>query len=288
MTDIQQPESTLRERLGIYSPDGSVNHLNALFYGEQSAGKTYLFGSVTDWPEEFLPALIIDVDGGVDTLRHKSEIDVTPKIKCSADLKKVYDELAAASTATTCPYKTIGLDTTSELQLMDMREVMQEAKLTANDPSKVNIYVPGQREWGINGERMRITIRSFRDLPCHTFMFAQMSQREDTVTKVNAIWPGMNGAMRNEIVGFFSVCGYLSVYTEGAETHRQIQFKKTKKVQARDRFQVLPDIMTDDPTIPQIWKIIKDSGAKIVEDNPLATPVLETTPAQQLQGAISQ
>lgn len=283
--DVQPKQTSLRERLGVHNPDGSVNWLKMLTYAEPSTGKTYLYGTITEWPEEFLPALLIDVDGGTDTLRWKSEIDITPPVRSSADMKKVYDEIAADCTKSGGYYKSICIDNTSEYQKIDMNEVMVEAKRTANDPSKVNIYAPSQREWGINGERMRITIRSFRDLPCHFFCMAHMQQREDKVTKINQIWPGMPGQMRHEILGFFQVGGYMTVYTgEDGDTHRQIQFKKTVKVQARDRFQVLPDVMQDDPTIPQIWKIIKDSGAIIREDDPLQVP----SAVEQLQGAISQ
>lgn len=277
--ELPPKELSLKERIGAYNPDGSVKWLNMLLYGEPSAGKTYRFGTLVDWPEEFLPALLIDLDGGVDTLRWKKEIDVSPPIRSLKDLQNLYKELAAEPNY----YKSMGLDNISELQKMDMNQVMLEAKNTANDPSKVDIHVPSQREWGKNGERMRIIIRAFRDLPCHTICLAHISEREDKLTKVAGLWPGMPGQMRHEILGFFSVAGYLSVYEEGGEVYRQIQFKKTKRVQARDRFQVLPDLMKDNPTIPQIWKIIKDSGAVIKQDDPLTVP----TPAQQLQGAIT-
>jgi hypothetical protein len=287
VNDTQPKQTSLRERLGVHNPDGSVNWLNALIYGEPSSGKTFLFGTIVEWPEEFLPALLIDIDGGTDTLRHHPQIDISPPVRSSAALKKIYDEVAKEPDY----YKTIGIDNASEYQKIDMNEVMQEAKTNANDPSKVNIYAPSQREWGINGERMRITIRSFKDLPCHTLCFAHVSEREDKLTKVHGIWPGMPGQMRHEILGFFSVGGYLSVYEEGGDVFRQIQFKKTRRVQVRDRFQVLPDLMKDNPTIPQIWKIIKDSGAKIVENDPLQipnAPAPQLSATQQLQGAISQ
>lgn len=283
--DEQPRQLTLRERLGLYNPDGSVQHLKALLYGEPSSGKTHILGTLPNWPEEFLPAMIIDVDGGMDTIRNITQVEITPQVKEPNDLKKIYDEVAAESTSNSCPFRTIALDHVTELQKIDMNHVMAEAKLKANDPDKVNIYVPSEREWGIEAERLRITIRSFRNLPCHFICLAHAQIREDKISKIHSWGPQLGGQMRNGIVGFFSVAGFQSVYTgEDGDSHRQIQFKKTPKVQARDRFQVLPELMKDDPTIPQIWKIIKDSGAKIVEDDPLDT----SSVAQQLQGAISQ
>lgn len=254
---------SLKELIGAFNPDGSVDWLNMLLYGEPSAGKTFFFGTAVEWPEEFLPALLVDIDGGWDTVRNKPEIEVTPPIRTLEALTTLYERLAADYSKGTKYYKSICLDNISELQKMDMSVVMKEAKLNANNPDNVDIYVPSPREWGKNGERMRVIVRAFRDLPCHTICMAHFSEREEKTTKVNRIWPGMPGQMRHEILGFFSVAGYISVYEEGGEIKRQIQFKKTKKVQARDRFQVLPDVMIDNPTLPQVWKIIKDSGAKI-------------------------
>lgn len=285
-------ELTLAERIGATNFDGKVDWLNGIFIGEPGAGKTYLYGTITDWPEEFLPALLVDLDGGTDTLRFKTQIQRTKPIRSLAQLQALYDEISADCSKTGGYYKSICLDNISELQKMDMNEVMLEAKRTANNPDNVDIHVPSPREWGKNNERMRIIIRAFRDLPCHTICMAHSQEREDKTTKVDRIWPGMPGQMRHEILGFFSVGGYISIYEDGGEVKRQIQFKKTRKVQARDRFQVLPDVMMDNPTLPQIWKIIKDSGATIKQPDPLAIPTAQPatapTPVESLQGAISK
>lgn len=274
-TELQPTQTlppTLRELIGAFEPDGSVPWLNMLLYGEPSAGKTFFYGSATQWPEEFLPGLLVDIDGGWDTIRHKKGIDITPPIRTLSQIENLYEKLAANYSKGDHHYKSICLDNVTELQKMDMNEVMAEAKLNANNPDKIDIYVPSPREWGKNGERMRKTIRAFRDLPCHTICMAHFNTQEDKMLKIDRIWPGMPGQMRHEILGFFSVGGYITVYDEGGETKRQIQFKKTKKVQARCRFvdendiPVLPDVMIDNPTLPQVWKIIKDSGAKIKED----------------------
>jgi hypothetical protein len=55
----------------------------------------------------------------------------------------------------------------------------------------------------------------------------------------------------------------LSTYEDEGGVARQIQFTKTKRVQAKDRFQALPPILADSPTLPQIWQLIQESGATI-------------------------
>lgn len=279
-TEIPPKELTLKERIGAKSPDSSVSWMNALIYGEPGAGKTHLFGTCEDDPENFLPALLIDIDGGTDTVRHRHGIDVSPPIRDMEALKALYKEVAAEPDY----YKAIGLDNISELQKIDMNDVMLEAKRTANNPDNVDIYVPSQREWGKSGERMRIIVRAFRDLPCHTIALAHIEEREDKLTKIPRLWPSMPGKLRHELAGFFSVVGYLSTYDENGEVYRQIQFAKTKRVQAKDRFQALPGSMPGNPTLPQIWQLIKESGATIEQADPL-----QTTPStvDSLKGAIS-
>lgn len=277
-------ELTLAQRIGAKSPT-HAQWLNAIFYAEPSGGKTHLFGSCELDPDEFLPALAIDIDGGVnDTLVGKfNKIEISPPIRSMDALKSLYKEIAADPHY----YKTIGLDNITELQKLDMNDVMLEAKATASNPDNIDLYVPSPREWGKSGERMRIIIRAFRDLPCHTICLAHLEEREDKFTKIPRLWPSMPGKLRHELAGFFSVVGYLSVYEAEGGTFRQIQFAKTKRVQAKDRFSALPGLMTDNPTLPQIWKLIKDSGAHIKEDDPLQLPDSIVSPIDALKGAIT-
>lgn len=291
MTTVTQEnpprELTLAERIGAKPPQG-VKYLNAIFYAEPGGGKTHLFGTCEYDPDEFLPALAIDIDGGAeDTYVNKfMKIDIK-SVRSMDALKELYKEIAADPYY----YKAISLDNISELQKIDMNEVMVEAKRTAQNPDNVDIYVPSQREWGKSGERMRIIIRAFRDLPCHTICLAHIDEKEDkSKGGIMRLWPGMPGKLRHELSGFFSVVGYLSVYEAtveggGKQQFRQIQFTKTNRVQAKDRFAVLPGLMTENPTLPQIWKIIKESGAQLKDEvDPLQ---VTASPFDALKSAVA-
>ena len=184
-SDPEPPkELSLKERIGATSPTGQVEWMNDIFYGEPGAGKTHLFGTCED-DESFLPALLIDIDGGTDTLRHRTKIDISPPIRSMTDLQALYKEVAAEPDY----YKAIGIDNLTELQKLDMNEIMLEAKRTASNPDNVNIYVPSQREWGICQEHMRIIIRAFRDLPCHTICLAHIEDKQDQLTLKHRLWP---------------------------------------------------------------------------------------------------
>jgi len=283
---------TLAERLGVWHPDGTVKWLNGLFFGEPGAGKTHLSGTSEDDPDNWLPALILDIDGGTDTLRFRKQLDITDPIRSIKQLQKVYDEIAAdtrerMSRGLGCYYKSIHMDNVSELQKMDMNVVMEEEVQRASNPAKIDLHIPTQAAWGKNNERMRLMIRPFRDLPCHFICLAHSDDREDSATKLMRLWPALPGQLRTGASGFFSVVGYISVYDgpDGKPT-RQIQFAKTRRVAAKDRFQVLPDAMMDNPTLPQIWDIIRNSGAKIVANDSLE--VNNNDASQNVIEALSQ
>jgi phage nucleotide-binding protein len=267
---------TLKERIGAKSPDEVFKYIKGLIYGEPGAGKTYLFGTVEDDPEHFLPALLVDIDGGTATIRNRHKIDVKP-VKNMEQLKELYRELAADPDY----YKCLCIDNISELQKIDMNEVMVEYKENAQNPDNIDIYVPDQRAWGKSGERMRIIIRAFRDLPAHVFMFAHLEEREDKITKVPRIWPSLPGKLRHELSGFFDVVGMISTYEAENTVYRQIQFAKTRRVAAKDRFNVLPQVMQENPTIPQIWSVISQADAKIQPTDPLQALKSAVTPATQ-------
>lgn len=277
MSTVQEnppKELTLAERIGA-KPPTRVKWLNAIIYGEPGAGKTHFYGTCELDPENFLPALAIDIDGGVDdTLVGKFDKVDTKSVRSMEELKALYKEIAAEPDY----YKSISIDNISELQKIDMNAVMLEAKATAQNPDNVDIYVPSPREWGKSGERMRIIVRAFRDLPCHTICLAHVEEKEDKLTKIPRLWPSMPGKLRHELAGFFSVVGYLSTYDENQEVYRKIQFAKTNRVQAKDRFQALPPVMKPNPTLPEIWQLIRESGAQIKD---------EVDPLTALQSAIS-
>lgn len=277
MSTVQEnppKELTLAERIGA-KPPTRVKWLNAIIYGEPGAGKTHFYGTCELDPENFLPALAIDIDGGVDdTLVGKFDKVDTKSVRSMEELKALYKEIAAEPDY----YKSISIDNISELQKIDMNAVMLEAKATAQNPDNVDIYIPSPREWGKSGERMRIIVRAFRDLPCHTICLAHVEEKEDKLTKIPRLWPSMPGKLRHELAGFFSVVGYLSTYDENQEVYRKIQFAKTNRVQAKDRFQALPPVMKPNPTLPEIWQLIRESGAQIKD---------EVDPLTALQSAIS-
>lgn len=247
----------IRNVLGVKSPHESIDWLNLLIYGDPGVGKTTLAGTASDVVDTS-PLLLIDIEGGVTTLRHKQTVDVV-QVRSMAELERI---VVALQNDLHAYYKTICLDSLTELQKLDMKAVM-ELEYNKN-PDKVDKLVPTQRAWGKSGERVRLIVRALRDLPCHTIMTAlatyDYEQRKDASPILRQISPSLPGKLKAEIPGFFDIVGYMQAVNERGEGNttsivRTIQFAKTEKVVAKDRTWALDDLMRN-TTIPEMWGLI--------------------------------
>lgn len=248
-------EDELRAKLQI-DPLTDETWINGLFYGDPGAGKTHLLGTAMDHIDLF-PMLILDVEGGLRTLLkfpNKANVE-RKKIRSMPDIEAAYNDLYHSIRDNKLPYKTVGLDSGTELTDLDMRYIMKDAY--QRNPDKVNIDVPSQREWGIARSHMRKIIRAFRDLPCNFIMTAQVGtlQEEGQPTKY---FPGFAGKLRTEVPGFFDIVGYLYAENSGGDILRKVQFASTRRVVAKDRSGALGDEMVD-PTLPKMWDLIKST-----------------------------
>lgn len=243
----------LRESLQVKPPSESVDWLNILIYGEPGAGKTWLAGTAEDDPRTS-PVLFIDIEGGVTTIRHRQDIDVLPQIRDIKGIELLYDKLFHAVEDGNLYYKTIVIDSLSELTDVDMRSIMKEAY--GRNPDKVDVDVPSQREWGKARSHMRKIVRAFRDLPCNVIFTAQVAtiQEEGQPTKY---MPGFAGKLRTELPGFMDVVGYLYPENDQGVIIRKLQIQGTRRVVAKDRTSCLGDLI-ENATIPDMWSLIHD------------------------------
>jgi hypothetical protein len=244
-------KNALRDDLGVKPPDELITWISGLWYGEPGAGKTWLLGTCMDHPD-MRPMLLIDCEGGVTTLRKRRDIDVVP-VRHINELDHIYTKVSEDKAGY---YKTIGLDGLSELQQIDMRDVMDVAY--NKNPDRVDPFVPSPREWGKNGERMRYIMRKFRDLPSNFIVTSLMGTEKDNDSgRIIGYYPLLPGRQKGEIPGFFDMVGLLRAEEEanGSKIVRKLQTTKSKKVLAKDRYSVLPAVM-DDPTMPEIWDLI--------------------------------
>jgi len=255
-TTITKTVADLKADLKITPVDEGIDDwLNILVYGVPGCGKTHFLGTAADDPRTS-PVLVLDVEGGLRTLRkfpnkHNIERIVVRSLR---DIDEKYNMLYHSIAEGRFPYKTIGIDSGTELADLDMRLVMADAY--QRNPDKVNIDVPSPREWGITRNHMRKLIRAFKDLPCNFIMTAQMGEKQEE-GQPTTYFPGFAGKLVREAPGFFDIVGYLSVDYDptGGPVTRKLQIQGTKKVVAKDRDDLLGGLM-ENPTIPQMWNKI--------------------------------
>lgn len=223
----------------------SIQYLNMLVYGEPGVGKTHLLGTAQDH-KMTSPLLVIDIDGGITTLRHRKDIDVI-QVRSVKQLIDAYRTLfnAIPSDGKKFPYGTVGIDTFSELQQLDLKEVMYSfAKI--ND--KIDPDVPDQRGYGKSGTHMRDLCRAFRDLPCNViFNCHSATDRDNNMRLLQQI--KLVGKLRVDIPGFMDIVGY---YRMGDDGERLMQFQKTDTTIAKDRTGAFDPVEVN-PTIPILW-----------------------------------
>lgn len=238
----------IRDILGVQSPAESIDWLNLLIYGDPGVGKTKLCGTAQDHPDTS-PILFLDVEGGSVTLRKRKDIDVI-QIRSMQQVQEVQNKLFKQPKMY---YKTVIIDSLTELQKLDMRTVMKEQ--WNKKPDSTDIYVPSPREWGKSGERVRMVVRDYRDLPCNVICTALLATDQSESGKITSYHASLPGKLKSEIPGFFDIVCWMRAVEGSDGIVRTLQTTKTEKVVAKDRTDTLPGLI-ESPSIPLIWEII--------------------------------
>lgn len=252
--EVAAATQALRESLQITSLEDDADFMKGLVYADPGGGKTHFLGTAADHPALF-PVLIFDVEGGLATLKkfpNKQNIERI-KIRSLKELDDRFNKLVKSIGAGTFPFKTVGVDSLSELTDVDMRDIMRAAY--ERNPDKVDIDVPSQREWGIARSHVRKIVRAFRDLPCHVIMTAQVGSRQEE-GQPTKFFPGFAGKLRTEVPGFFDFVGYMYNESSGGDITRKIQFTGTRRVVAKDRYGKFGDQL-EDPTLSKMWELMQ-------------------------------
>jgi phage nucleotide-binding protein len=240
----------IKESLSVQPPETISPYLNLLVYGPPGVGKTWFAGTAED-SLNTNPVLFLDVEGGTLTLRKRKDLDVV-RVRGTEDLVDIHNKLKAENNGY---YKTVVIDSLTELQKLDMAGIMRE--LVSRRPD-LDEDVPSQREWGKSIEHMRRIVRAYRDLEMNTiFTCLVIVDKDDNGTVTYT--PSLPGKLKMEISGFVDVVGYMTTAQENGETTRRLQFAQTRKVIAKDRTDALGDVV-DAPTIPMLWELMHNNS----------------------------
>lgn len=239
--------------LKIMSPS-DFDWINMLVYGDPGVGKTRLAGSAITVPD-MCPVLLMDFEGGTLSLAGDyRDVDVV-RLKTWERVDRLYGSLYDKN-----PYRTIIIDSLSEVQKFSMSEIMKAVVLKdgERDPDIASL-----REWGKNGEQVRRLVRAFRDLPCNTIFTALMSEDRDERTNTIKLRPSLPGKLKGEVAGYVDIVLYMYKKEVGPAKEREIKTlvlsAGTERQVAKDRSGKLPAIM-EAPTMQDIYTVIKEQN----------------------------
>ncbi len=192
------------------------------------------------------PVLILDIEGGLLSIKHRfPNVDVI-RITSWRDMAQVYNELYDGKHG----YRTVGLDSLTEIQKLGMYGIMTELLKEEKDRDP---DIPSVREWGKNIEQTRKLVRAFRDLPMNVIFTALEMQDRNARTGLTTTKPSMSGKLSSEVAGFLDEVLYMYVKNVDGAQQRLLLTRKTEDKVAKDRSDNLPMVMgADEPVTMSI------------------------------------
>jgi len=241
--------------------------VNTMIYGLPGSGKTHLAGQGAS-SKHLGPMLYINAEAGTSTLRKlqlNKNIQIIPDPQQQGavtweQFEAIYDELdrQCYNSADLPDFRTVTIDTGTELQKINMDWVM--GRTLAAHPDR-DPDVPGLHDWGASTNRMRKTLRQFRDLPINfIFLCHETTERDNK----GVMWkrPDLPGKLANQVAGLFDQVMYL--YTkEGAsgdetkptEVSRMLLTGALEGYVTKDRSGNLPLVVVQ-PNMHDIFELI--------------------------------
>ena len=226
--------------------------LKMMIFSPPGHGKTCLLGSIAD-DERLSPAILLDFESGMMSIKSKVRRIVSPKndnpnglpvlgkckpekgkidvitIKSVKDFNYVYEYLSDTKDH---PYKTVALDSLTEINYLIMNETIAEASKTDLKHDK---DIAEQRDYLRVYNIMRKLIRSFRDLEMNVVLSCLSQHLDDPKTKLKMIAPQLTGKLALEMPGLIDILGYLAIVDEKDSSYRYLVTQPSEKIMAKDR-----------------------------------------------------
>lgn len=164
--------TTVRKTNGERAPGAKKvadvkHHGSTALYGRSSTGKTTLAAS---WPK---PILYYNIrDNGTDSISDIEDVDVV-EITSSEELREQILWCAKQANRGKLIYKTIVLDTLTQLQSILVEEMGEKVKARLKGKKAGDFGTLKLQEWGLISGDMKAVIMDIRNLPVESVFIAQ-------------------------------------------------------------------------------------------------------------------
>ena len=266
--------------------------IKLFMYGATGIGKTYLAATAHDCIP-MRDVLFLNAEGGTATLVNmgKTDVDVIT-VKNWPMFVRVYDFLAAYCKLKNKPgvteaelrafltvvnlgdrdplpdYNTVVIDTIDEIQEYCMKHIL------GMDPQSTKLGTPynkpGWPEYGELLDRMKTVARNFRNLPMHVIVTCHQEIKQDDNQRVY-IEPSLVGKFAVAAQAYFDFVGYYvarhAISKGGPIMERRMYITPGPNYAAKNRCNVSTGWLSE-PTMGQIYKLLKSGAAGIITDAP--------------------
>lgn len=184
------------------------DYLNLLVYGDPGAGKTTFAASAAKHPD-LGPVLVINVEGGMLSIRTTPGVHATEQIKSTGQVEKLFWRLCDPEDLG--KYKTVIIDSVTELQTLNLEEI---AGKSGRGPDSLEL-----QDYGRSTAQLKHLFRMFRDLPKHVIFTALVRREYPEKAKMTAqptdVRPALTGKLCQSTMGYMDAVWYMYVDSEG-------------------------------------------------------------------------
>ena len=220
-----------------------------LIYGEAGVGKTWLAGSAQAVPA-MRNVLYVDAESGADTLKESwPDVELITATRWE-DYDRIYNALLAGAH----DYRTVVLDSISEILEHCKEAVMEELKMDPEN-EKRDPDIPSIREWGKLLVRMLRLVRRFRDLPMNVIFIAHAEPVKDRMGKSKWM-PLVNGKFQFKLPQIPDVVLFMYRQESDGEQLRLLLTEQTDKAVAKVRGVRMPMLIGADAENPATMETI--------------------------------